>query len=126
MRQQIRTNRRWQAQAQHALQRRIAAGCNAADLVCVAEHPAGDLGRGGTNRRQQNARPTALDQLGPEPLLKRLDLLAQRRLGRIAAFSGTPEMPCIRECDEIFELPKAGHVLFPKIVEIGGLPIAAI
>jgi hypothetical protein len=62
-----------------------------------------------SDRRDDDARTSPLDQLSTKPLFQSLELLAQRWLSCICPLRSAPEMQCIRESDEVFELPQIRH-----------------
>lgn len=85
VRQEIRPDRRWHAEAQHALERFISRRGEKADFTYLGENAPPNLGNLRANRGEQSAGTISLHELGAEPVLKCFDLLAERGLRGVAS-----------------------------------------
>ena len=109
-RQQIRSDRRRQAEAQDPGEFPPAAHRERADLVGVRQHPPGDLDDLRAERGDHDLVACPLHELRAETHLERLELFAERRLGGVRPLRRAPEMPRFIKGHQVLELSEIGHL----------------
>lgn len=108
--QQIRPDRRRQAQSQDSGELPPAAHCKRSDLIRIREHPPRDVNDLRAQRHDHDLVARSLDELSAKTHLERLELFAEGWLGRVRPLGGTPEMPRFIKSHEVLELSEIGRL----------------
>src|SRR5205809_6762209 len=105
---QVRTQSRYDAKTQRAVHRVMALAREFADLPHYAQRHSGALDDLLADRRRHQLMLVALEQSYAEVVFQFFQLVTDRRLGHMAGFRGTNELPLIGQRDQIAQLLQ-GH-----------------